>query len=26
MLHAWQREVGARFPTPNPNAAAKPGE
>lgn len=20
MLHAWQREVGARFPTPNPNA------
>ncbi len=21
MLHAWQREVGARFPTPNPNAA-----
>ncbi len=23
MLHAWQKEVGARFPTPNPNAAKR---
>ncbi len=23
LLHAWQRECGARFPTPNPNGAQK---
>jgi len=23
MLHAWQRETGARFPTPNPHAAPR---